>query len=91
MTLDGLMELATAKLDLFLSERWDNFALRLIEAGVDPDGPESDPVDVPGEWRRLSFQDALQHQKDLDTEWRRATLVQLRIDLAREFKLSIES
>jgi hypothetical protein len=88
MTLDEAIARASEKIDELLTQRWDDLALRMIEDGVDPDADESEPPDVPGDWRRLSFKNTLQHQKELDLEWRAETLVQLRINLAKEFNLS---
>jgi hypothetical protein len=87
-TLDEAVVLAAGTIDAVLKTRWDDFALRLIATGCNPDNTndEDDPPPTVGPWQRLTFEEALQYQKAVDLRWRADTLAKLRIDLAKYFQ-----
>lgn len=74
---DGLARVAKA-LDEVLAQRWDALALKMIGAGINPAdrgtlgvSPPRSEGPPPGlSWQRLTFDEALQRQKDVDLEWR---------------------
>ncbi|HXG57000.1 MAG TPA: hypothetical protein VNJ03_16600 [Vicinamibacterales bacterium] len=88
MTLnDGLAKVA-AQLDAVLAQRWHDLALEMITAGANPNdrgdlgsGPPPGGLPPGLVWRRLTFDEVLQRQKDLDLAWRAETLARVRAEL----------
>ena len=88
MTIDDGLAKATAQLDELLAQRWDALALKMISDGANPnDGGDLGSGPPPGGlppgcvWRRLTFAESLQRQKDLDLQWRDETLARVRAEL----------
>ncbi len=88
MTIDDGLAKVAAQLDEVLAQRWDALALTMISDGANPNdrgdlgsGPPSGGLSPGLVWRRLTFDEALQRQKDLDLAWRAATLVRVRAEL----------
>ncbi|HXG54022.1 MAG TPA: hypothetical protein VNJ03_01465 [Vicinamibacterales bacterium] len=88
MTIDAGLAKVAAKIDEMLAQRWDAAALSMISAGANPNdrgdlgaGPPPGGL-APGlVWRRLTFDEVLQRQKDADLAWRAETLARVRAEL----------
>ncbi len=88
MTIDDGLAKVAAQLDEVLAQRWHDLALQLIADGADPnDRGDLDAGPPPGElspgesWHRVTFDEVLQRQRDLDLQWRDETLARLRGEL----------
>ena len=81
MTLDELVAAAADKIDAVLQQRWDDLAMHMIATGCNPNDPPNPPDDS-GPWRRVTFDEVVQHQKALDCQWWWQMLAQLRMAVA---------
>ncbi len=88
MTIDDGLAKVAAHIDKYLEQRWDAMALQMIAGGADPaDRGDISAGPPPGElspglsWHRLTFDEVLQRQKDLDLQWRDETLAAVRAEL----------
>ena len=84
--LDRMVADAAVKLDKLLQQRWDEFALKLISDGTDPnDVVDDDEPDPDSPWRRITMDEALQIQKARDLEWKIDPLEAPRAALAAHY------
>jgi hypothetical protein len=84
MTIDQVLENASAQIDAILRQRLDDMACQMIANGADPTKPPA-TEDADGDWQRVSFDEILERQRAIDAKWKTEVLVLIRTWVEAEY------